>query len=286
MLEFLNECVVPFLALIVAVAIFMLFISGIILFVGWIKYKIEERSASANPPSTSNKDKPTLPEIDEGKIIYPDTYSISHYERVNAGDQDEIAFKLRWKNEIEPLLPSSYNKEGITVWTAKLFFYIVTLPSQFKGGVRDDNYHICHFRYSLLDFCIYSFFDVRLFFCRKIRRHTVEKIENLYFDFLSTYFSKYFDISVEECNVVIDSRIRAYDEVMQTTYGDANEELLRVAVDFMCKDFEALPRAKEVMAVSANTRVMTFVELTSIMKSLHSLVDKQVKKLPPNCLNG
>ena len=219
----------------------------------------------------------------KSKIFIPDLYAQQHYERVKAGMKDEASMKKRWMNEIAPLLPPSASGKGISLWTARLFFFSVSLPSNTKGNLRDKEYHISHSRYAMLDFCIYSFFEIRKTLCVVLRRRVVEKIEDTYFEYLVKYFTQYFGFSEAEINCIIDNRLDQYAEIMQTPQKDIEEAMLFSACQFLLKDFISDPMERQPVIASADKHVHLCAELSALMHAEYIQLKSLQKDLSADC---
>ena len=217
------------------------------------------------------------------KIIVPDSHAQNHFDRVKAGMNDEAALERRWVNEIAPLLPATATKKGIAVWTAQLFFFSVSLPSEMKGETRDAEYHISHSSYAILDFSIYSFFEIRRTLVRGLRRRVVEKIEDAYFDYLVKYFFKYFSFAEDEINRIIDNRLEQYEKVMQSHQIDIDEEMLLSACDFLIQDFHNEPMQTQTQIFPADKQFLLRSELAALMHVEYILLKKLQNGLPSDC---
>ncbi|MBQ9132196.1 MAG: hypothetical protein IJX62_06980 [Clostridia bacterium] len=213
----------------------------------------------------------------------PDLYAEKHNERVMAGMKDEAALEQRWMKEIAPLLPTNVAGNGIALWTARLFFFSVSLPSEMKGNARDAEYHISHSSYAILDFAIYSFFEIRRTLVSCLRRRVVEKIEDAYFAYLVKYFFKYFSFTEEEVNRIIDNRLEQYEKVIQMRQIDVDEEMLMSACDFMIRDFHNEPMQAQTIVIPASKQILLRSELAALMHAEYNLLKKLQNGLPSDC---
>ncbi len=209
-----------------------------------------------------------------------------HFQRVSAGMRSAEDLKERWANEIAPLLPAKALPNGVSVWSAQLFFFLVSLPSETTGGRRDNNYHVSHSGYAILDFCIYSFFEMRRVFCASFYRRIVEKIEVAFFDYLSKYFVQYFSFSQEQMDGIIDDRLDKYESIMRESYGDIDVEMLGAVYDFIIKDFHDDPLQKQTIIVSAEEQAHLCSELTALMHAAYVWMQNGESRIPSEWFFG
>jgi len=214
-----------------------------------------------------------------------DKYAKKHLKRVKAGMKNAAALKKRWIKEIEPLIPQRIPSEPkVPLWTAKFFFYSVSLPSQSKASTFDKGYHIRNSGHAILDFTLYSFFEIRRTLVCGLKRSVVEYIDDLYLDYVIQYFQKYFDFTERHINRIIDSRFKKYEEIVFMQDVDIDEELLLSACDFLSKDLEGDPMQKQMIVASADKHFLLCAELSSLLSSMCALILKNIEnQLPVDC---
>lgn len=215
-------------------------------------------------------------------IIAPDAYAQAHISRCAAGMKDDAALQKRWNTEIASLLIQANVDDNVMLWVAQHIFFSVSLPSELTGKVRDTNYHVSHSRYAILDFCLFSFFDVRKMLIQCADRRTIRKVEKTYFDFLVKYFHRYFGMTEEEINRFIDIRLEKYEGIMRLSDKvDIDKESLTALAGFIVSDFNNTPFSYEICVAAADKTSALCLEISSLMSAQYELL----KKHPPEFLS-
>jgi len=213
-------------------------------------------------------------------IIAPDEYAQAHITRCVAGMKDDAALQKRWNTEIASLQANV--EDDIVLWVAQHIFFSVSLPSELTGKVRDTNYHVSHSRYAILDFCLFSFFDVRKMLIQCADRRTIRKTEKAFFDLLTKYFHRYFGMSEEEINKFIDIRLEKYEGIMRLSNKvDADKDSITALAGFIVSDFNNTPFSHEICVAAADKTNALCSEISSLMSAQYELL----KNHPPEFIS-
>lgn len=215
-------------------------------------------------------------------IIAPDEYAQAHIARCAAGMKDDDALQKRWNTEIASLLIQANVDDNVILWVAQHIFFSVSLPSELTGKVKDANYHVSHSRYAILDFCLFSFFDVRKMLIQCADRRTIRKVEKTYFDFLVKYFHRYFGMTEEEINRFIDIRLEKYEGIMRLSDKvDIDKESITALAGYIVSDFNNTPFSYEICVAAADKTSALCSEIASLMSAQYELLQKH----PPEFLS-
>lgn len=180
------------------------------------------------------------------------------------------------EKEIEtPINPPK--NDTISLWVDRLIRVCWDLLKENK--CKNPKYDFANNRYVYFDFCLFAYFNLRAILCSTLRIDAVRKSEEIFDNFIEKRFAG--EINENEMNSIIDSRLIAYDKIMQSKdeNSDKDDSLQYAFIQFLLKDFNNRPLDTALSIIAADEHFCITNYVLNLIFQLYSRMDSFTKDL-------
>ncbi|MBQ8371532.1 MAG: hypothetical protein IJX38_01145 [Clostridia bacterium] len=206
-------------------------------------------------------------------LLGPDMY-VSTYMKILSQKDNDNEIEEWYSSQEMFLFQHSSNLDLLDAVATKIILLSATQPILAYMDKSDKSSRIftCFSRYALLDYTLFSFFSFRRILCARASRTVVESLEDKFFNYLTLFFTEFFELTSDEINTIIDIRCREYDRIVLTSQQDDDtvEMLFEKLVVYVVNDLHSRAQSATVFIDAIQENFYVHLELSILTSILSS----------------